>query len=151
MITIKHRYSGETELTVDANTLAGANLRGANLRGANLYGADLRGADLRETNLRGADLRGADLRGADLRETNLRGADLYGAKGITSFGPIGDGRRVAFVYINNGVRTRIGCFNGDHNDAIEAIRGKYGPHSTYELMLRAAVWSLVAANMGRDQ
>lgn len=94
-------------------------------------------------------LRGADLYGANLRGADLHGANLYGAKGVTSFGPIGDERRVCFAYISNGVQTRLGCFNGDHNKAIEAIRAKYGEHSTYELMLRAAVWSLASQEAAR--
>ena len=61
MVEIKHR-DGRVLVTVDADTLSGADLRGANLRAANLFGADLRGA-----NLFGADLRRADLRWADLR------------------------------------------------------------------------------------
>ena len=80
-----------------------------------------------------------DLYGANLSDTNLQGA-----KGIISFGPVGDGRRVCFAFIKNGVQLRIGCFNGDHNQAIEAIRAKYGEHSNYEMVLRAAVWSLAA-------
>ena len=94
----------------------------------------------------GADLYGADLREADLREADLYGASLRGAKGVISFGPIGSERRIAFAYINGGVQTRIGCFSGDHNAAIAAIQEKYGPHSTYEMMLRTAVWALAEAN-----
>lgn len=63
-------------LTVDSDTLSGADLRDANLRGANLRGADLYGANLRGADLRDADLSGADLRGANLRDANLRGAKI---------------------------------------------------------------------------
>ena len=139
MIVIKNRAGDVIWQNESIDSLRGANLYGANLYGANLYGADLRGA-----NLYGANLYGADLRGANLYGANLYGANLYGAKGVASFGPIGDERRVCFTYINNGVQTRLGRFNGDHNEAIEAIRAKYGEHSTYELMLRAAVWSLAS-------
>ncbi len=78
----------------------------------------------------------------DLRRADLSGADLSGARGVSSFGPIGEMGRVCYAYINNGVQLRIGCFNGDHNQAIEAIRAKCGEHSNYEMMLRAAVWAL---------
>ena len=54
-------------LTVDSDTLSGANLRGANLYGA----------DLRDANLYGANLRGANLCDANLRDANLYGANFY--------------------------------------------------------------------------
>jgi len=73
MIEIKNK-EGVVLLTVDADTL-----HGANLHGANLYGANLRKADLVEADLVGADLRWANLRGADLREAKLCGANLHGA------------------------------------------------------------------------
>lgn len=72
-------------LTVDSDTLSGADLsyadlRYADLRAANLYGANLRYADLRDADLRYADLRYADLRCADLCAANLHHAALRGAK-----------------------------------------------------------------------
>ena len=75
MIKIKCRHSGVCLLTVQADTLADANLRGANLYRADLVGASLPGADLR-----GADLIGAKLIGADLRDADLRGAMFRGAR-----------------------------------------------------------------------
>jgi hypothetical protein len=78
-ITISHRRTGVTLLTVDARTLARATMTGAALSGADLQHADLSGADLGRADLRLADLSGATLRGADLRRANLRGADLRGA------------------------------------------------------------------------
>ena len=174
-ISIKNQ-AGKKLRTVDADNLheadlheadlREANLCGANLSKANLYGADLRRADLSESDLRRADLREADLHeadlygadlyganlyganlcGANLHEADLCGADLRGARGIVSFGPIGNDNRIAFAYVNNGIQTRIGCFSGDHNAAIDAIQSRYGQHSTYELLLRAAVWSLAEAN-----
>ena len=48
---IKHKITGEVLLTIEDDTLRGANLRGANLRGANLRGANLREANLREADL----------------------------------------------------------------------------------------------------
>ena len=56
MVEIKHR-DGRLLVTVDADTLFGADLFGADLRGANL-----RRANLSEANLSGANLLGADLR-----------------------------------------------------------------------------------------
>ena len=144
MIVIENRAGDVIWQNESIDSLRGADLYGANLRGADLYGADLYGANLCDADLRGATLCDADLYGA-----NLYGANLCGAKGVTIFGPIGDERRVCFAYISNGVQTRLGCFNGDHNEAIEAIRAKYGEHSTYELMLRAAVWSLASQEAAR--
>ena len=59
---------GAELLSIDADTLIGADLTGANLRDADLRHANLRDADLTDADLTGADLRGADLRGAKLRE-----------------------------------------------------------------------------------
>ena len=73
---IKHRYTGDVLLTIDADTLRGANLGGANLRCADLFDADLFDANLRYANLGGADLRYANLGGADLRYANLDGEIL---------------------------------------------------------------------------
>src|SRR5690349_16408832 len=77
MIEIKHRTNGKVLLTVDAETLVGADLSGASLRNADLMKMDLGNADLRGADLRGADLRYADMRGSDLRGTNLRGARFH--------------------------------------------------------------------------
>ena len=91
---IKHKLTNEVLLTIECDSLQGAdlqcanlqganlrnaNLQWANLRGADLQGANLRGADLQWANLRGADLQGADLQGADLRWVNPQGANLQGA------------------------------------------------------------------------
>ena len=78
---IKHKITNEVLLTIEDDSLQGANLQGANLQGADLQGADLQGADLQEADLQEADLQGAnlreaDLQGADLRWANLQGADL---------------------------------------------------------------------------
>ena len=160
--------NGEVILTLDVANLCGANLsgadlsgailRGANLYGANLRGADLRGANLRDANLYGANLRDANLRGAnlysvDLRDANLRDANLcgaylrdanlYGAKGIVCFGPIGTERRIGYAHIyDNNVHIRLGCFSGDVNEAIEAIRKKYGDGSEYEALVCFNAWLL---------
>jgi uncharacterized protein YjbI with pentapeptide repeats len=99
MIQICNDLSGLVLVTLDAETLEGADLRGleligarlpfTNLRRAVLRGADLFHADLRSANLQGADLRRAslyharlqyaNLRGADLRLANLRGAEMEGS------------------------------------------------------------------------
>ncbi len=75
---ITHKKTGALLCTVEAHSLAGAQLGEATLSGADLQHAVLRGADLHRADLRLADLREADLRGADLRGVNLRGADLRG-------------------------------------------------------------------------
>jgi uncharacterized protein YjbI with pentapeptide repeats len=74
MIEIRHRQSGRTLATVEADTLAGANLAGAYL-----IHADLREADLSGAILVFADLSGADLTGANLRQAKLRGSSLVEA------------------------------------------------------------------------
>jgi hypothetical protein len=61
MVEIKDRH-GRVLVTVDADTLRGANLSGANLSGADLSWANLSGADLSWANLGGANLRWANLR-----------------------------------------------------------------------------------------
>ena len=133
-----------------------ANLRGANLRGANLSSANLRGANLSSTNLCDADLYRADLycadlycadlRGADLRDTNLRGADLFkanleganlwGARGILQWqAPQGEKRICYSVKHQECVMHQLGCFWGTSDEAVEAIRKKYGNGSLYEEVL----------------
>ena len=137
--------------------LAYADLSAADLSRANLSHADLSYADLSRTDLSYADLFGADLSNAnlayaDLSHADLSSADLFGvniigARGITSFGPIGEHKRICFVYFHNGIQCRIGCFSGNHNEAISLIRKKYGDNSSYEMMLHAAVWSFAEDNL----
>jgi len=89
MIEIKNRWTNELIRTVQAETLAGANLAGADLASADLYRADLAGANLDRADLAGAnldradldraDLAGADLAGANLCRANLASADLASA------------------------------------------------------------------------
>ena len=138
--------------------LRDANLRDADLRGADLSNADLRGADLsnaylRCTNLRNADLRGADLFNADLHgadlfnanlfDANLSGANLSGARGVVSFGPVGQLRRIGCaVSHDGGPRIQLGCFWGTLDAACAAIRDKYGDGSAYENLVRAACAAL---------
>ena len=73
---IKHKITNKVLLTIEGDSLLGADLRGADLREANLEGADLREANLQRADLRGADLREANLRGVDLQRADLRWADL---------------------------------------------------------------------------
>ena len=90
MIDINHKSSGRTLLSVDADTLARANLAGeylihADLRGANLSSAALPFANLSMADLSNSNLRSANLRGANLTEADLSGADLSGVNfaGVT--------------------------------------------------------------------
>lgn len=75
-IEIKQIGTGNILLTVQLDTLRGANLKGLDLRYADLNGLDMRGADLRGTDLSYASLIGADLSGADLSGANLSHADM---------------------------------------------------------------------------
>jgi hypothetical protein len=67
----------EPIMTVDSDTLAGADLSYEYLTGANLYQSDLSDADLSGANLTGASLSEADLTDADLSGADLTGASLY--------------------------------------------------------------------------
>ena len=69
---IKHKITNEVLLTIEDDSLQGADLRAANLRAANLRAANLRAANLRAANLRGADLQGANLQGANLPTDVIR-------------------------------------------------------------------------------
>ena len=75
-IEIKNRWTNETIMEVDGETLHGTDFFGANLRNANLCWTDLHGANLHETDLCNADLHDADLHGADLRDANLCGTKI---------------------------------------------------------------------------
>ncbi|MCU7800499.1 MAG: pentapeptide repeat-containing protein [gamma proteobacterium symbiont of Lucinoma myriamae] len=81
MIEIKSKDSGETILSVDADTLTHADFRSMNLRDADLSNTDLRHADFSLANLTGADLSNSQLQfaefsGAKMSEVNLLGSDL---------------------------------------------------------------------------
>ena len=129
----------------DANleraNLVVANLERANLVGANLEGADLVGANLERANLVGANLYGANLEGANLYGANLEGADLYGAdlrgaRGILQWqAPQGEKRICYSVKAEDCVMHKLGCFWGATDEAVEAIRKKYGEGSLYEKFL----------------
>ena len=88
MIRIRHKDTGAILLTVDADTLDGADLSNRKLAYADLANCSLRAADLTNTDLSHADLRSANLsirdedmipRGALLNGANLTHADLTDA------------------------------------------------------------------------
>ena len=114
----------------------GANLSGANLRAAVLIGADLQGADLCGADLSRAELERANLRGANLRGADLSGADLWGADYILQWqSPQGVRRTCYSVKHDDCVMHKLGCFWGTTEQAVEAIREKYGNDSMYEELL----------------
>jgi hypothetical protein len=117
MIEIKHRFTGGVLYTVGGDTLEDANLRGADLEGA--------------------DLEDADLRGAYLEGANLRGAYLRGAKSILQWqSPQGEKRICYSVKHADCIIHKLGCFWGNTDEAITAIRRKYGDNSMYEQLLK---------------
>jgi hypothetical protein len=145
-------------VTLNDADLRGANLRYADLRYANLNDADLRGANLRYAylndaylhgaNLCYADLRYANLGGANLGGANLHGADLqgavfYGAKGIIQWqAPQGERRICYSVKYDDCVMHKLGCFWRATDEAVKAIRKKYGAGSLYEKFLSMQVEGL---------
>jgi len=113
-----------------------ADLSGANLQGVNLESANLKGANLSRANLRGANLSRANLWCADLRGANLSGADLWGADYILQWqAPQGARRTCYSVNHADCVMHKLGCFWGNTEQAVEAIRDKYGNDSMYEQLL----------------
>ena len=126
----------------DAN-LSNADLRGAHLEGANLRYADLRGAYLYDANLEGANLEGANLRDANLEGADLYGANLRGAKGILQWQTPQGLKCICYsVKHDDCVMHKLGCFWGTTNEAVEAIRKKYGDGSLYEKFLLMQVEAL---------
>ena len=100
--------------------------------------ANLSGADLTEACLSRACLSRAYLARADLTE-----AKLAGAKGIVSFGPVGQGGRIGYAVAGpDGPRVYLGCFSGSRDETCKAIRKKYGKNSAYELLVNAACRTL---------
>jgi uncharacterized protein YjbI with pentapeptide repeats len=128
--------------------LEDANLKGADLINANLVDANLRGADLKDANLYGADLKDANLRYVNLRGAKLKYAYLHGAylsstRGIIHWqSPLGEKRICYSVKHDDCVMHQLGCFWGDTDEAIEAIREKYGDDSLYEKFLLMQVEAL---------
>ena len=116
--------------------LKGAYLEGANLSRANLKGADLSRAYLRYADLKGADLSCADLKGADLSDADLCGANLSCATYVLQWqAPQGAWRTCYSVKHDKCVMHKLGCFWGTTEQAIKAIRKKYGNDSMYEQLL----------------
>jgi hypothetical protein len=152
------RYAYLTDANFHGANLRYADLGGAYLRGADFYGADLRGAYFRDANLRGANLSGAYLYGANLSGAYLYGADLSGAylsdaylgdaylsgaRGIIQWqAPQGERRICYSVKYDYGVMHKLGCFWGSTDEAVEAIRNKYGMGSLYEQFLLMQVQAL---------
>ena len=108
--------------------------------------ADLSGFDLSEVNFHGANLSGANLNITDLKKTNLRGANLsgaclykvnlYDAEGILQWqSPQGKKRICYSVKHDDCVMHKLGCFWGTTEEAVTAIRKKYGERSLYEQAL----------------
>jgi len=121
---------------LEGANLVGAYLVGANLVGAYLEGANLEGANLEGAYLKGAYLYGANLYGANLEGANLVGAYLEGARGILQWqSPQGENRICYSVKAEDCVMHKLGCFWGTTDEAVEAIRKKYGEGSLYEEVL----------------
>jgi len=112
---------------------------------------DLSGMDLSCANLTNADLTNANLRYADLHNANLYSADLPGANfnctdGAYIFGPVGTEKRTGIaVKHDTCVMIQLGCFWGKSEEAIQAVREKYGRKSTYEKQIKLAVEMLEEA------
>lgn len=70
---------GQVILTLDAETLAEADLSGQRLHWAYLPLADLKRVNFSHTSLHGANLSGADLRGANFAKASMMMANLMGA------------------------------------------------------------------------
>ena len=88
MIEIRSHYTGIVLLTLDADSLKGANLSDAQLKHASLLHADLSGANLSNADLSGAILYEADLSGANLKDACLAESFLNSAcmKDVTLIG-----------------------------------------------------------------
>jgi uncharacterized protein YjbI with pentapeptide repeats len=120
-----------SDADLERANLCDANLMGADLWCANLCDADLSGADLERANLWGADLRGVNLSGADLSRADLRGATYI----LRWQAPQGVRRTCYSVKHDKCVMHKLGCFWGTTEQAIKAIRKKYGNDSMYEQLL----------------
>ena len=127
---IKHKLTNEVLLTIEGDSLKGAdlqeaNLQGADLRYANLQGVDLQYANLQEANLQGADLQYANLKGADLQGANLQGANLHGASFPTDVIRI-DGMRWDVIIFQDWMTIgcqhhRVDCWNKFTDDEISKM------------------------------
>lgn len=105
-IEIKHRHTRAAILTVETETLAGADLREADLRCADLRWADLSGADLSGADLSFASLSRADLPGASLKN----GETLERHRPVAMLGPVGSRGDFLVCYrTNKGLLFDVGC------------------------------------------
>jgi hypothetical protein len=115
----------------------------ADLENADLKGVNLKNSYLGGSNLKGADLRGAKLYGAKLNTADLHGAYLSSTRGIIQWqSPVGIKRTCYSVKHDDCVMHQLGCFWGDTDEAIEAIRQYYGSNSLYEKFLLMQVEAL---------
>jgi hypothetical protein len=90
-----------------------------------------------------ANLRYADFYGADLIDANFCRAYLSGARGIIQWqAPQGERRICYSVKYDYGVMHKLGCFWGSTDEAVKAIRKKYGQDSLYEQFLLMQVKAL---------
>lgn len=130
------------------------NLRGANLCDADLYGVDLSGSDLRGANLCDANLRSAYLFNVELHDTKLCYTDLVGAylygkellnvnfydidlcgTNLRDVGKIEEWvshdnvgsrkKRTIFFKTDKGIFVQCGCFFGDLEKFIAAVKEKH--------------------------
>ena len=116
--------------------LKNSDLRNVNLKNANLYRANLSGCDLERTDLKGANLNFVNLKNANLENASLYCAELRNAKGIIHWqSPLGIKRTCYSVKHDDCVMHKLGCFWGDTDEAVTAIREKYGDDSMYEQLL----------------
>jgi hypothetical protein len=139
---------GGVQADLEGANLSGCDLKFANLENSYLKGANLSGCDLRFAKLIGAclgnaDLSGANLENADLVYADLQNADLYNAKGFIQWqSPVGI-KRICYTFKEDDcVMHKLGCFYGDTEKAVTAIKKKYGDDSLYEKFLLMQVEAL---------
>jgi hypothetical protein len=93
---------------------------------------------------------GADGSRANLCGANLCGANLSGAQGIMQFGPIGVERRIGYAVLHDTtVMFKLGCFWGDTETTVKAVRDKYGQDSLYEQQILLTAKILEAQRNGK--
>lgn len=157
--------SGANLIGVDLSraNLSGANLSHASLSDANLHKArlhrtclveadlyntrftraalsyaNLSHANLSHANLSNAVLSVVTLAGVNLEHTILPSSLLTGSAGILQWhSPLGQKRTCYSVKYLDKVMHKLGCFWGDTDAAVAAIRAKYGDNSAYEHLLLA--------------
>ena len=151
-ITIKRLPGYGDPITLDVETLVGADLSGADLRGAELCWAVLTGADLTRAVLSGAVLTGADLTravltgadlplavltGANLSDSDLAGANMYVANLIGANLIEADLHGVDLTKASlRGAHLRGADFSGAkiHNDTLASIITRIGRSDGHEFI-----------------